>query len=265
MQVRPTFSSLWIVVALTAVSACSSDGKGVAASPPSPSVPASPTAVATPTVVATPTPDGPLRGCVPGCVHGITKPGDLPAGVYQTVNFFGGRLRVPLDGGWTSTEDSTGEFNLARTSAPDAKVFLWEDVYPLQSGLRVRSVPETSAGLLTWLRHSGNFRVGPVTAGKLAGLPAKVFDLELSATAHNDDPGCPVKACVNFLKYPEWSEPWGLAGTGIQRFYMADVAYGGSKHVFVAVLDASSRHQLTALFAVVEPLLQSVKVPAAPA
>ena len=37
----------------------------------------------------------------------------------------------------------------------------------------------------------------------------------------NDDPTCPAKACANFLGYPQWDEPYGIAGKSISRIYLA--------------------------------------------
>jgi hypothetical protein len=196
---------------------------------------------------------GELDGCMPGCSHPeITEPGDLPEGVYQTVWFFGGEMKLTFAGaGWTSREDSTSEFVASPLSAPDENdVFFWEDIYPVEpangstwnfataSGLvkmkRIRGVPRTASGLLDWMTASSQLEVSAPTSGMIGDLPATVVDVRVADDAVNDDPNCPVRACFNFLGFPQWDGPWGLAAPA--RFYLSDVTYGGRKHLFVAAI-----------------------------
>lgn len=79
----------------------------------------------------------PIRGCVPACVSGLSRPGPLTTGTYQTEWFFGGEMQVTLESEWTSGEDSTGEFNAMPKATPQDAVFFWEDVYPVRHGTRV--------------------------------------------------------------------------------------------------------------------------------
>jgi hypothetical protein len=61
-----------------------------------------------------PVPD-PIQGCVPSCnTPGITMPGPLSLGPYETQWFFGGEMAITLAEPWSSHEDSTGELLTAR-------------------------------------------------------------------------------------------------------------------------------------------------------
>ncbi len=206
---------------------------------------------------------GALDGCVPSCIKGLARPGNLPAGEYQTRYFFGGRMRVTLDGDWTSGEDSTGEFTIAPSGSNNA-IFFWEDVYPLENGARVNGVPMTAAGLLDWLSKSPRLTTtSPVTGSIGASIPATIVDVSIANGAHNEDPGCVgvYDACILFLGFPQWDAPWGIAGNQVQRLYLADVSYGGVTHLFVAVIYPDDSADMENFRAIAEPLIASVRVP----
>jgi hypothetical protein len=121
----------------------------------------------TPTTTTTTTsPPAEIRGCVPQCVAGITEPGDLPAGEYQTEWFFGGEMLLTFDAGWTSGEDSTGEFTVSPIEATENGIFFWEDVYPVEEGRARRGraahcgwAPRLDAGELSGRRFQDEQRV----------------------------------------------------------------------------------------------------------
>jgi hypothetical protein len=87
-------------------------------------------------------------------------------------------------------------------------------------------------------------------------------DIGVADNAVNDDPTCPAKACANFLGYPQWDEPYGIAGKSISRFYLADVRYGGKQHLFVAVIETTGTAQLRAFLPGAKKVIASVRVPA---
>ena len=91
------------------------------------------------------------------------------------------------------------------------------------------------------------------------------MDVGVADDAVNDDPGCPAKACANFLGYPQWGEPYGIAGKWISRFYLADVRYGGKQHLFVAVFEVAGPAQLRAFLPEAKKVIASVRVPASSA
>jgi hypothetical protein len=209
----------------------------------------------------------PIEACVPACVTGYTEPGDLPVGVYETEHFFGGEMHVTFEDGWTSGEDSTGEFAIAPVATPENGIYFWEDIFPVENGRRVR-VPNTAAGLLEWIRSSGRVDASEPVAGAIGELPAMVVDVTVAPDAENEEVGnpyCERRTCILFLGFPRWNAPWGIAGDQVQRLYLADVTYGGKAHVFVAVVYPYDEADLDAFQATADPVLETIRVPAEPA
>jgi len=133
-------------------------------------------------------------------------------------------MRVTFQGAWTSSEDSTGEFNAMPKATPQNAVFFWEDVYPIDHGKLVKGVPTTASGLLHYLQTS---------------------------------PKCVTTACAVFLSLPQWTSDWGIAYKQVQRFYLADVKYGGVKHLFVAVIYPDKGSDLKTFAKLGEQLLRT--------
>ena len=98
----------------------------------------------------------------------------------------------------------------------------------------------------------------------IGDLPATQVDATISAEAANDDPGCPARVCVNPLRFPQWDGPWGMAGDAATRLLLADVRYGGARHLFVAAIEGRSRADLAKRLPAAERLLRSVRVPVEP-
>jgi hypothetical protein len=228
--------------------------------------PASGTTSPTPIPSSSPTGEvvDPIDGCVPACVAGITEPGDLPVGTYETEWFFGGEMQLTFDEAWTSGEDSTGEFAIAPAAAPENGVFFWQDVYPVEDGKRVH-VPMTAAAFLDWLRSNDRVRAGEPVTGAIGELPATVVDVSVAPDAENEEVGnpyCERRTCILFLGFPRWDGEWGIAGGQVQRFYLADVKYGGKQHLFVAVVYPDDEADMGTFEAVANPVLETVVVPA---
>jgi hypothetical protein len=206
---------------------------------------------------------------MPACEDGNSMvPGDLPEGEYQTEWFFGGEMKLTFDAGWTSREDSTGEFHASPLDTPENDIDFWEDVYPVKPNTvkRIKGVPLTAAGLLGWMRSSSQLEVSAPTPGTIGDLPATVVDVMVADDAVNDDPkNCPVRACVNFLGFSQWDGPFGIASGQVQRFYLSDVTYGGRDHLFVAVIYAATSASMKTLRPAAEHLIGTVRVPASPA
>ncbi len=224
------------------------------------------TSAPTPTAATTTSPAAkPIPGCAPLCLEPqLTRPGPVSAGAYAAEYFFAGRLTAEVEPGWEVTEDSTGELRFAKSSDPDYGVLLWEDVYPIHQGERVEGVPQTEAGLLDWLRRSLDLDLTEPKQAAIGDLPATQVDATISAEAANDDPGCPVRVCVNPLRFPQWDGPWGMAGDAATRLLLADVRYGGARHLFVAAIEGRSRADLAKRLPAAERLLRSVRVPVEP-
>ena len=127
-------------------------------------------------------------------------------------------------------------------------------------------MPLTTDGVVGWLRANPNLSVTAPREGTIGSdLPATVVDVSVADKAVNDDPGCPAKPCANFLGFPQWGEPYGIAGGGVTRFYFSDVKYGGKTHLLVAAVEGVDKAQLDAGLPTAERLIESVTVPADPA
>ncbi len=212
----------------------------------------------------------PIPGCAPQCLpRGYTIPANLAAGKYQTKYFFAGKMRLSFAEAWFSDEDSTGEFNAHSRLNPQSRVIFWEDVYAVKvsgtSAARVGPQRPTAAGLIAWLQSNPNLTVSKPAAGRIGTIRARVVDIGVAKGAVNDDPGCPAKACANFLGYPQWGESYGIAGKAVSRFYFADVRYGGRQHLFVAVAEALGKAQLRAFLPDATKIFASVRIPASSA
>ena len=209
-----------------------------------------------------------IPGCAPQCLpRAFTEPGSLPTGKYQTTNFFAGEMTLLFTKGWLSGEDSTGEFWASPRNNQKARVIFWEDIYAAKASNpgswgRIGPLRPTGAALLALLQKNPNLVVSMPKRGKVGTLPARVVDIGVSDGAVNDDPGCPAKACANFLLYPQWGEPYGIAGKWISRFYFSDVRYGGKRHLFVAVIEVPGRTELAAFAPTAGRLIATVRVPA---
>jgi hypothetical protein len=215
-------------------------------------------------------PTATIQGCAPQCLPpNLTEPGKVPVGTYETEYFFAGQMKVVFEEGWAVGEDSTGEFASAANRNPDLRVVFWEDVFPTrhEQGLqRVKGVPRTADAVVGWLRANPHLSVTAPRKGTIGSdLPATVVDVSVADKADNDDPGCPARPCANFLGFPQWGEPYGIAGGGVTRLYLSDVKYGGESHLFVAAVEGIDKAQFDAGLPAAERLIESAKVPAEPA
>jgi hypothetical protein len=208
----------------------------------------------------------PIKGCVPVCnPPGLTRPGPIPEKPYKTQWFFGSQMVITPREPWSIHEDSTGEFSLTLDAAPVNSVLFWEDVYPVnKDGSRVNGVPLTVKGMLAWLRKTPRLNVSAPRPGTIGrGLPATVVDVTVAKGTKNEDPGCPSRACVLWLSYPQWDLSWGIAEPQVQRFYLSEVSYGGRKHLFVAVVYPDKPQEMKSFLRHAKRLLATARVPAA--
>lgn len=255
--------SIWLALA---VAACQGTGQ----STPSPA-----TAVASPAPTAAPTnaPSAaatPIPGCLPQCVFGErTEPGDLAAGDYTTKNFFGGQLTVTLPEGWSSFEDSTGEFGLRSPVIGDADgpaLIFWIDIYPVidPGSEPVPGVERTVDGVVAWLRANPNLEVlseGPATIGDLTAV---ALDLGPAADATNVDPGCPaeLQPCVGLFSYPEWGDGiFSEGGPFHLRLVAAEATWGGQTHAVYAMIDAADEAAFAAMAPGMMEIIEGARLP----
>jgi len=225
-----------------------------------------------------------VEGCVPVCgAGGRLDPIPLPEGEYQTEGFFGGAMKVTFDSGWTSPEDSSGEF----AATPDdgaGGVLFWLDVYPVERFERVQDVPLTTDALVEWLRTNPDLDVSAPVAGSIGALPATIVDVRLSADARNESLADSLAAglsredinfcrhdgrvCSFFLGFPQWYPEPGVWGIGVreevQRLYLSDVTYGDEDHLFVAVVYANPARDQMAMLDAGQRVIDTVRVPVTP-
>jgi hypothetical protein len=259
------------IVVLAAASlmaaACSGSGGGSASTSASSAPVASASAsVSIAAATADPSPS-PIPGCLPGCVTpNLTRPGDLPAGDYTTKYFFGGQLTVTAPAGWTSFEDSTGEFGLQPEGPNDRRVLFWLDVYPIVDGpmTRVEGFDGTAKSLIEWIEANPNLTIIEKGASSIGGLDATALEFGRSPNAVNVDKGCPaeIRPCVGLLSFPQWEGYYGVGGPFHVRIIAADVSWDGKSHAVYAVIDTDD----DAVFAEIAPaateMIEGARLPA---
>lgn len=269
MTIRP-LSMLLLATALV-LSAC---GGTSGPSSDSPSV-----AAATPIPIGTD-----LDDCSTGspchCTH--ESPCEFAGGTYATFGqwaFLPG-LTMAIPGGWSSTEQDAGEFNLLHTDYGQGGLFFWRDMIPVDmEGNHLVDVPSTPEGLTGWFTANPNLTVTEpesVTLGH--GVEATTFTF---ATAHygavnpNQGPDCPnypagAAVCFPLMTDPvHWGGNWDIASAHATRLYLASIGPATSPHLLlVAVLgtiEAPSTEsdrfvELERIEAAVQPILDSLDV-----
>ena len=236
-----------LVTIVTVLVACSGGGAPPSSQPssavvtdtPAPSIPS----VAPSASAASPA-FTPIPGCLPACVEGaIAQPGDLPTGDYTTRHFFGGQFTVSVPEGWSSFEDSTGEFALAPKAHEGAAVLFWLDVYPAidPTNEPVLGIDRSVEGRFAWLEANPNVAVSARRQATLGGLAAQAVEFERSQRAKNVDPGCPTasRPCVGLFGFPQWDYNYSQGGPFHLRLTAADAAWGGERHVIYAMTEGA--------------------------
>jgi hypothetical protein len=224
-----------------------------------PSLPPSPSVATVPETT-------PIPGCLPACVEGaLIRPGDLPAGDYTTEHFFGGQFTVSVPEGWSSFEDSTGEFALAPTVIEGAAVLFWLDVYPVidPTSDPVPGIKPSVEGTFAWLEANKNVVVSSRRPARLGGLPAEAVELERSAEATNIDPGCPAEGapCVGLFGFPQWEFSYSQGGPFHLRLTAADATWGGEPHVIYAMTQGGDAKQYAQIEAEAQSMIESARLP----
>jgi hypothetical protein len=210
----------------------------------------------------------PIPGCLPDCVPGqITNPGDLPKGDYTTRNFFGGQFTVTVPDGWTSGEDSTGEFSLRPREVEEWAVFFWLDVYPIASLARDRvpGIPNTAGGLLDWLEANDSLDILARRPGSIGRLDAEVLDFRVARDAPTGDPECSAEhrlPCVPLLDFPQWDGFYEVSPAFGLRLVAADATWGGRQHVLIAMIEAIGEQRFDELEVMAMPLVEGARLPA---
>jgi hypothetical protein len=263
---------LVLAIASLMVAACSGSGGGSAAPAASASAPApvAPPSASASTAVnpAIPGPT-PIPGCLPGCVRpDLTRPGDLPTGDYTTQHFFGEQFTVTVPAGWTSMEDSTGEFGLGpKGSTDERRVLFWLDIYPVHDdgvATPVAGFDGTAKALVDWVEADPNVKVIKKSTSHFGDLEATTLELGRSPKAVNVDKGCPpeIQPCVGLFGFPQWSPDfYGVAGPFHVKLYAADAMWGGEKHAIYAVVDAATDDDYADFAPLAVPMVEGARLP----
>jgi hypothetical protein len=181
-----------------------------------------------------------------------------------TSGFLAGAMTVHLGKGWNVLEDSRLHFSAAANS-PDYRVLWSIDASPVHAGVKVGGVPSAAAPLIRWLRVNPDLRVVEARGSRIGSkLPARVVDVVLAPGAVNDDPGCPARACVNFLRFYGAAEPYGIAGDDAIRFYFANIKSNGKRHLLIVAIEARNRADLTARLPAAERLIHTATLIVSP-
>jgi hypothetical protein len=260
-----------VVLGVVSLLAAACGGSGGASTAPSASIeasaPASPsasTAIASASTEPSPTP---IPSCLPACVTpDLTRPGDLPAGDYTTRHWFGEQFTVTVPAGWTSFEDSTGEFGLRPSAREDAKVLFWLDVYPIVDGpmTPLEGYDGTAKSMIEWIEANPNVKLIKKTDAHIGDLEATSLEFGRSPNAVNKDEGCPVeiRPCVDLLKFPQWGDEfYGVAGPFHVRIIAADASWGGQDHAVYAVIDADDDDAFAALEPDATKMIEGARLP----
>jgi hypothetical protein len=187
-----------------------------------------------------------------------------PSRAYVTSGFFAGAMSVRLERGWHVLEDS--RLHLSATAKdPDYRVLWSVDASPVHSGTKVSGIASLAAPLIGWLRNSRDLRVVEARRSTIGSkLPARVIDVTLGPNAVNDDPGCPARKCVNFLRFGGATEDYGIAGDDAIRFYLADIKIKGRRHLLIVAIEARNQADLTVRRPAAERLIHTATLVVTP-
>jgi len=212
------------------------------------------------------------------CTH--DQPCQFGGGTYATFGqwaFLPG-LTLAIPGGWSSTEQDAGEFNVLHSKYGQGGLFFWRDVIPVDlEGNHLVDVPSTPQALTDWFTTNPNLSVTKpesVTIGH--GIEATTFTFATAPGATNTDPGCPdyppgAGVCFGLITDPaHWGDgSWYIASAHATRLYLASIGPDTSPHLLVVAvlgtIEAPSTEtdpfvELERIEAAVQPILDSLDV-----
>lgn len=251
-------SPLPVLVLALVLAACQGGGAGPAS--PAASRSGSPSNSAQPVA----------RTLVAGCSD--SSPCQLSAGAYRLGpgTLLPG-LEVTVPAGWSSTESTPSELNLASPAQPDDALKFWLDMSAVKSsgpghGTTVlTNVGRTPSAVIAWLSHDPDFLIvsgpWPATVGQDIKMTSLVVGV--SHSANYGDPGCPASPrCADLFTTKYWgSNFFGIAGDEEVRLYLGTIQIGGSPHTFFAVLDTVDHAGLLRFENTVKPIIGSLRLP----
>ncbi len=212
---------------------------------------------------ATIEPSGPVTELRSGC--GDVEDCRLRPGTYVTSGqwpFMRG-LRFTVPDGWISPYHALAELALQPPGFVDYGIFLSRDAVavPGHRGLVVDPAA-TASDLAAWIAHHPDLVVSApeqVVIGD--GIRATTVVVRVAPDAESDDPGCPARACVDFIQSWGQEHALGMAEGQFVRLFLADIGDASSPHMLVVNLYAPNEAELESLTELAGPVLESIVVP----
>jgi hypothetical protein len=119
--------------------------------------------------------------------------------------------------------------------------------------------------VLGWFEANPNLVVSRPRRGTIGvmDLPASVIDVAIAPDAKNEDPECPkqFKPCAILLSWPNVQDALGVSATEALRLYLADVRYGGKKHLLAVAIQGFDKDALASLLGDAERMIASAEAP----
>ena len=178
--------------------------------------------------------------CEPGCQ------GPIAAGTFESVGFLPGLQMTFADDSWFNTADYPDEIEF---DTSDSALRFWQmPGASSETGELLPDVPRTVDGLTDWFVGNPDMDVSDpedITIGD--EIVAKTFTFDVSDANVNDEPGCPVKSCLNVLWINE-GHVFGIGDGSGERLYLFSVGAGSDARTVVVSVDAPIQKldQLTA-------------------
>jgi hypothetical protein len=259
-----------LLFAAALVTACQAAGTPTTAPTVAGTPAAASTAVASPQSTATTAPtkpvtlprtvDIPLNGTCED--EGVGCLGKLEAGkVYVTRSFTPKLTFTVPTAGWVNPNDAGGDMGLFSTRDVGDAIMFFSHARSVDP-----SVGTTVDAIATWLQAHDSLAVSAPVPAAIGGLKGVSMNITLAPGTGATDPGCPVQACVTFLRGDDpvkadpyqWHWDWGMAGTETQRLYLLD-AKGIVVAIFVDSIDGLTFPTITATFDKIAPTIKFAK------
>ncbi len=208
------------------------------------------------------------------CASGLCLPGRLTTGTYTTQNFLPGMVLTVPSSGWSSGEDSAGEFNLHRVDNPTGTIHFWVDPHPIAKStdpvepgtVRVRGVPATPKGLIAWLEKDPDLIVSDPTVRTIAGgIQASYVDVDAALTVPPSDRHYYFDFGGIYgdnTPSPGYDFHYGSGRGERVRLYFASISSGSTAHLLVISVYAHDPATFASLVASAQPFLDSLHLPA---
>jgi hypothetical protein len=183
---------------------------------------------------------------------------------------------MAIPGGWYSTEQDAGEFNVLHTRHGQGGLFFWRDMIPVDPEGNHLDIPSTPQALTDWFTTNPNLIVtNPelVTIGH--GIEATTFTVATAPGTLNRDPACPdyppgAAVCFGLITDPaRWDGSWWIASAQATRLYLTSIGWDASPHLFVVAvvgtiedpsIETDPFVELERIEAAVQPILDSLDV-----